>query len=211
MKLTLAIVAIALSLQGCGGATATPVPQPLRVAALGDSITQAFMCDRDAGDMDCYPRAVQSKAWPAKLAALNPRLNVSSYAAAGCQLVKCSYEFALSAFLPVDYVVMLYGVNESAAGVPVATFIDSLKYQIAARPSKYIIVKPPVHFPAADPATDASIKLLLPQYRAALDSIAGATVIDPLGETDWWCDLKRDQHPCEPAHIAIAKAVNAAL
>jgi hypothetical protein len=213
----ISILFLSLMLHGCGGsapATATSIPVQLRVAALGDSITQAFMCDRDPGDVECYPRSVQSKAWPAKLAALNPKLNVSNYASAGCKMAYCTYEFAMSKFLPADYIVMLYGVNEAGATIPVDAFIATIRSAIDARPiPKYIIIKPPLRFPAADPTTDSNFKLYLPQYRAALDSLngPGVTVIDPLGTTDWWCDITRDQHPCEPAHDAIAKAVNAAI
>jgi hypothetical protein len=208
----ISIVLLALFLQACGGATASDIQKPIRIAALGDSITQAFMCDRSPGDVDCYPRAVQSKSWPAKLEALNSRLNVSSYAIAGCQLAVCRSETDLSVWLPADYVVLLFGVNEAAAGIPVDTFIASIKSSIDTRPGvKYIVIKPPLHFPFGDSVTDEKAKRLLPQYRAALDSLTNAVVIDPLGTADWWCDLKRDPHPCEAAHEAIAQAVNATI
>ena len=211
--ITAALVA-AFLLVGCGGENAVAQTKPLRVAALGDSITQAFMCDRDAGDVECYPRAVQHKAWPAKLAALNDNLNVSAYAIGGCQLAICVSELDMSAWLPADYVVWLYGVNEAVNGVPVDTFIANQRAAIALRPGiPHIIIKPPVHFPIPDPATDQRIKTMLPQYRSALDALngPGVVVIDPLGEQDWWCNLARDQHPCEPAHTAIAQAVNNAI
>lgn len=214
--LAAALVAAFLSLDlvGCGGADAFAQVKPLRVAALGDSITQAFMCDRDVGDLECYPRAVQHKAWPAKLAALNPALKVSTYAIGGCQLAICVSELDMSAWLPADYVVWLYGVNEAVNAVPVDVFISNMRAAIARRPGvPHIIIKPPIRFPIPDPTVDANIRTFLPQYRSALDALTGpgVVVIDPLGTTDWWCDLKRDQHPCEPAHTAIAQAVNAVI
>ena len=217
MKNYISFFITSILLSGCGGGSSgvsQAQSKPIVVAALGDSITQAFFCDKEAGDIECFPRAVQSKAWPAKLASMNTNIHVSSYAIAGCTLSGCTSEHTLSAFLPSDYIVWMYGVNEAVQGVPSEMFIAQQRAAIALRPSvPHIIIKPPMHFPIADASTDASIRMLLPQYRAALDSLngPGVVVIDPLGGRDWWCNLAKDQHPCEPAQDEIAKSVNSVI